>query len=110
MSSRFSRWRPPTARTARPTHPFLVRLGAVPDIERRALVDELVGDEIASVLGHASVDALDPRRPFNEIGFDSLTAVELRDRLTAATGLRLPATLVFDYPTPEALADHLTES
>ncbi|MGY0055362.1 type I polyketide synthase [Streptomyces sp. LZ34] len=71
----------------------------------RAVVD-LVSAEVASVLGHASPEAVEVRHEFRELGFDSLTAVELRNQLADTTGLRLPSTLVFDYPTPMALAEH----
>jgi acyl transferase domain-containing protein/NADPH:quinone reductase-like Zn-dependent oxidoreductase/acyl carrier protein len=85
------------------------RLTAVPQAERETVVLELVQREIAAVLGHASPESIDPERTFKEIGFDSLTAVELRNRLNTASGLRLPATLVFDYPTAAALTEHLLE-
>ncbi|MFG2866072.1 SDR family NAD(P)-dependent oxidoreductase, partial [Streptomyces sioyaensis] len=83
------------------------RLAGLPERDRRQAVLDAVLGQAALVLGHTSADAIDPERGFLELGFDSLTAVELRNRLTTVTGTRLPATLLFDYPEPGGLADHL---
>ncbi|WTX00233.1 SDR family NAD(P)-dependent oxidoreductase [Streptomycetaceae bacterium NBC_01309] len=77
--------------------------------ERSAYLQRLVRGHVADVLGLPGPGAVEAEREFADAGFDSLTAVELRNRLDAATGLRLPPTLVFDYPNPGALAAHLDE-
>ncbi|WP_329340040.1 type I polyketide synthase [Streptomyces sp. NBC_00663] len=82
-------------------------LAALPEAEREQAVLDLVGAHVGAVLGYGPGDTVAADRAFRELGFDSLTAVELRNRLNAASGLRLPATLVFDYPSPAALARHL---
>ncbi|MFI5468821.1 SDR family NAD(P)-dependent oxidoreductase [Streptomyces cacaoi] len=85
------------------------RLAGLSDQEQTELVLDLIRTEVSVVLGLGGADpAMDSER-FGDIGFDSLTAVELRNRLSAATAVKLPATLVFDYPTPRALARHLLE-
>ncbi|TKK77152.1 KR domain-containing protein, partial [Herbidospora galbida] len=77
-----------------------------PDDARARLVD-VVRAHVAAVLAHGAASGIGVDRSFSELGFDSLTAVELRNRLTTDTGLRLSPTLIFDHPTVEALADHL---
>ncbi|WP_423817479.1 type I polyketide synthase, partial [Saccharomonospora azurea] len=85
------------------------KLAGLSEREQRKVVVEFVRGHVAAVLGHDSGEAIEPDQAFREIGFDSLTAVELRNRLNAATGSALPATLVFDYPNPTALAEYLRQ-
>jgi acyl transferase domain-containing protein len=80
--------------------------GLAPDDQHRVLV-ELVCEHAAAVSGHPGGEAIDHDRAFGDLGFDSMIGVELRNRLTSHTGLALSRTLIFDYPTPAALADHL---
>jgi NAD(P)-dependent dehydrogenase (short-subunit alcohol dehydrogenase family) len=83
------------------------RLAGVREEERRGVALEVVRAEVAIVLGHGSAVVADERRSFKELGFDSLAAIELRNRLSFAVGLRLPAGLLFEYPRPAELADYL---
>ncbi|MFC4116909.1 type I polyketide synthase, partial [Nonomuraea zeae] len=83
------------------------RLAGKDAAEQTELLLEFVRAEAAAVLGHAAPGQVAPDRGFLDLGLDSLTAVELRNRLSTGTGLRLPATLLFDYPTPSAIVDHL---
>ncbi|MDX3233830.1 type I polyketide synthase [Streptomyces sp. ME19-01-6] len=86
---------------------FAAEIASLSEHERhRALID-LIRTEAAAVLGHADPQAISLNKPFQDLGFDSLTAVELRNRLSGTMGLRLPVTLVFDYPTHDMLARHL---
>ncbi|MBC3839551.1 hypothetical protein GXW82_03000 [Streptacidiphilus sp. 4-A2] len=86
------------------------QLAALSPEEQERMLLTLVRAHVAAVLGQGSPEDVQPRRAFSELGFDSMIAVELRNRLNAATGLKLPATVVFDYPTTEAVAGYLRES
>ncbi|MBY0443095.1 MAG: ketoreductase and phosphopantetheine attachment site domain-containing protein, partial [Mycobacteriaceae bacterium] len=86
---------------------LLQRLSGLSEDEQRDVLLDLVRSNIATVLGSSTPDAIDPDRAFQELGFDSLTAVEMRNRLKAATGLGLSPTLIFDYPNSAALAGYM---
>ncbi|MBG0856961.1 SDR family NAD(P)-dependent oxidoreductase [Streptomyces spinoverrucosus] len=83
------------------------QIAALPEDRRQEAVLDLVRTKVAAVLGHSGPSAVAADRSFSDLGFDSMAGVELRNQLSAATGLRLPTTLVFDHPAPDAVAAHL---
>ncbi|WP_338784236.1 SDR family NAD(P)-dependent oxidoreductase [Streptomyces sp. DG1A-41] len=97
----------PAAAPAGPVRTLADRLLPLDDAERDRILLDLVRAQAAAALGHSSPHAIAPDRAFTASGLDSLAAVEIRGRLDSATGMRLPATLIFDHPTPAALAAHL---
>nr|AFG19422.1 MycD4 [Streptomyces flaveolus] len=90
-----------------PAESLSARLAQLPDEQQTETLLNLVRDEVAAVLGHTEPDDIVPGQAFSEMGFDSLTAVELRNKLAGLTGIHLPATLIFDYPSPTAITEHL---
>jgi acyl carrier protein len=89
---------------------WATRLGGLSQAEQIHQLEELVRGHVASVLGHASPEAIETDRAFKELGFDSLTALELRNRLQASVGVQLPASLAFDHPTMAAAARFIRDA
>ncbi|MFI2478861.1 SDR family NAD(P)-dependent oxidoreductase, partial [Nocardia xishanensis] len=85
------------------------RLANTPDGERFGVLVDIVRGQVAAILGHQNADAIAADKAFGELGFDSIAAIEFRNALKTVTGLHLPATLVFDYPTPQAMAKYLAD-
>ncbi|MGH3912534.1 MAG: type I polyketide synthase, partial [Pseudonocardiaceae bacterium] len=101
--------RPEVKVSAGADEPLPRRLHRLPGSERHRALLDLVRTEALSVLGRPTTDVLSADQAFREVGFDSLTAVELRNRLNGAMGVRLPVTVVFDHPTPHDLASRMKE-
>ncbi|CAM3144257.1 type I polyketide synthase [Saccharomonospora xinjiangensis] len=101
--------RPHRSAQREPSRTVIDELPALPARQRAARVLELVLDHTAAALGHSSSGALDTSASFKDLGCDSLIAVEIRNRLATATGLTLPATVVFSHPTPAELAGWLLD-
>ncbi|MFJ4778931.1 thioester reductase domain-containing protein [Streptomyces sp. NPDC088762] len=99
--------RPAARNSGAGTGSLAERLDGLPAQDQRSVILDVVFHEMAGVLGHTGPTGFSAEQPLGTLGFDSLTSVELRNRLASATGLRLAATLVFDHPTPADLAAHL---
>ncbi|WP_147140958.1 type I polyketide synthase, partial [Nocardia ninae] len=97
------------ANTVGSGHDLGRRVAALELDEALTLVTSLVADVVAAVLGYPNACGLSVTTPFKDLGLDSLTGIELRNRLNSATGVRLPTTLVFDYPTVHAIAEHIVD-
>ncbi|MGF7239310.1 MAG: SDR family NAD(P)-dependent oxidoreductase [Frankia sp.] len=107
LLTRLASGRPAQSATPESADGLADRLRDLDDEQRDSVVLDTVRRAVAAVLGHAGAATVDPDAAFGDLGLDSLTAVDLRNRLATVTGMRLPATLIFDYPNPAALAGHV---